>query len=136
MAAKNSRRKWSQEAKDKRSSDPDVKSQMASIQAVGTAAALSIPEGQRGPQNRESKIWTLIDPGGNKIVVTNLLDWARKNYTLFEQPCDDVDAAANRVAKGFMAIASSLRGVKSRKRPVYHYKDWGLDGFPVDKDNG
>lgn len=135
LSAKRKGRKWSPEAKARRAADAVVQSQVASIQAYGTAAALSIPAGQRGPQNRESKIWTLIDPEGNKIVVTNLLDWARGNYMLFEPPCEDIDAAASRISKGFMAIASSMRGVKSRKRPVYHYKGWGLDGLPVDKES-
>lgn len=135
VSAKNCKRKWTPEAKARRAADVRVKSQFSSIQAAGAAAALTIPEGQRGPQNRESKIWTLIDPMGNKIVVTNLLDWARKNYTIFEPPCEDVDAAAERVSKGFRAIASSLRGVKSRKRPVYHYKGWGLDGPPSEKES-
>lgn len=135
LSAKRKGRKWTSVAKDRRAADVSVKLKLASVQAYGTAAALAIPEGQRGPQNRESKIWTLIDPAGNKIVVTNLLDWARENYTLFEPPCDDAEEAADRVSKGFRAIASSMRGVSSRKRPVYHYKGWGLDGLPVDKES-
>lgn len=135
LAATNSPRKWSAEAKLRRASDKDVLERIASIQQIGTAAALEIPDGQRGPQNRESKIWELIDPDDNHITITNLLDWARHNYILFEPPCDDVDAAASRVAKGFMAIASSMRRVKSRTRSVYHYKGWGLARLPEKGDN-
>ena len=103
---------------------------MAEIQQDGVKAALSIPEGQRGPQNRESKVWELISSDGEYITVTNLLDWARENYTRFVPPCDDVDAAALRVSSGFKAIASSMRGVPSRGRPVSSYKGWGLAKLP------
>lgn len=123
-------RKWGDAAKKRRASDPRIKLQMDAIQPVGLAAAAALPEGQRGPQNRESKVWELIDPAGNHITVTNLLDWARKNYTLFEPPCDDVDAASLRVASGFRVIATSMRGAKSRKRPVSSYKGWGLARLP------
>lgn len=108
---------------------------MASIQQIGVAAALSLPEGQRGPQNRESKVWELIAPDGTHITVTNLLDWARNNYTLFEPPCGDVDAAAMRVSSGIRAIAASMRGAKSRERPVSSYKGWGLAKLPEKGDN-
>ena len=80
-------------------------------------------------------MWELIDPDGNHITVTNLLDWARNNYTLFEPPCDDVDAAAVRVSTGFRAIATSMRGARSRQRPVSSYKGWGLAGLPEKGDN-
>lgn len=131
MAAKASAgRTWSTEKKARRANDPDVIAKLASIQQIGSQAALAIPEGQRGPQNRESKVWELIDPDGNHITVTNLLDWARTNYTLFEPPCDDVDAAARRVSNGIMTIATSMRGARSRQRPVSSYKGWGLARLP------
>lgn len=133
IAASRRGRKWSDEARARRAADPKINGMIAEFQKSGTAAAQAIPGGQRGPQNRESKVWTLIAPDGQKIVVTNLLDWSRENYTLFEPPCDDVDAAANRISKGFGAVASSMRGVKSRKRPVSTYKGWGLDGIPHNK---
>ena len=125
-------RKWSKEAKEKRASDKSIIDRMAALQSVGKEAALSIPEGQRGPQNRESKVWELIDPEGNHIIVKNLLDWARENYTQFEAPSGDVDAAAKRIQCGFEAIAGSMRGVKSRKRRVTSYKGWGLYRLPND----
>ena len=131
LAAKaSSGRTWSTEKKARRANDPDVIAKLASIQQIGSQAALAIPEGQRGPQNRESKVWELIDPDGNHITVTNLLDWARNNYTLFEPPCDDVDAAAKRVSNGIMTIATSMRGARSRQRPVSSYKGWGLARLP------
>lgn len=127
--------KWSQSAKLSRSNDPKIKDMMAALQAEGTAAALMIPEGQKGPQNRSSKVWVLIDPDGNQIEVTNLLDWARNNYSKFEPDCTNPEKAAERITKGFGAIASSMRGVSSRTRPVYHYKDWGLDGIPTERNS-
>lgn len=130
IAASRSGRKWNAEAKACRSADINIRAKMAEIQQDGVEAALSIPEGQRGPQNRESKVWELISPAGEHITVTNLLDWARENYTRFEPPCDDVDAAALRVSSGFKAIASSMRGVPSRGRPVSSYKGWGLEKIP------
>lgn len=135
LSARKPGRKWSAHAKAKRATDKRVIDQMVALQSVGTKAALSIPEGQRGPQNRESKVWELIDPEGNHITVTNLLDWARKNYTLFEAPTDDVDAAALRISCGFRAITSSMRGAKSRSRPVSSYKGWGLYKLPEEVDN-
>lgn len=125
--------KWSAEAKARRSSDPVLKERMAVLQAVGTAAALDLPEGQRGPQHRASKVWILVDPSGSKIEVTNLLDWARDHYYLFE-PDGDPDAAAHRIAAGFGAIASSMRGVISRRRAVYRYKGWSLDKAPSERE--
>lgn len=133
ISSSNTNRKWSAEAKARRAADVRIIAQLSSIQDIATAAALERPDGMRGPEHRASKIWTLIDPSGNKIIVTNLLDWARKNYDLFEPQCDDVDAAAARISKGFQAIASSMRGVKSRERPARHYKGWSLDGLPYNK---
>lgn len=111
------------------------KEHMKSLQKAGLEAAMSVPENQRGPQNRTSKIWVLIDPSGKHVPVLNLLDWCRENYTLFEPPCDDVDKAARRVASGFRCIASSMRGVPSRQRPVSSYKGWGLAKIPIKKED-
>lgn len=122
--------KWSSEAKQRRAKNPNVKRQMDALQSVGQAAAHALPGGRRGPQNRESKVWELVTPDGDHITVTNLLDWSRLNYTLFEPPCDNVDAAAIRVSTGFRAIASSMRGAKSRPRAVTTYKGWSLAKLP------
>lgn len=135
LSAKKPGRKWSAPAKAKRATDKRVIDQMVALQSVGTKAALAIPEGQRGPQNRKSKVWELIDPEGNHITVTNLLNWARENYTLFEPASNDVDDAAKRIQCGFGAIASSMRGAKSRKRRATSYKGWGLYKLPEEVDH-
>lgn len=135
QSAKTAKRAWSEAAKQRRRDDPDIQRQMSDLQAPGVTAALSLPEGQRGPQNRESKVWILIDPEGNHIRVKNLLDWARHNYTLFEPESADPEKAAVRIRTGFGAIASSMRGVKCRKRPVSSYKGWGLYALPTKEDN-
>lgn len=126
-------RKWGEEAKRRRAEDADIKAQMDVLQPRGVQAALAIPEGQRGPQNRESKIWVLVDPSGTQVPCTNLLDWARNNYRLFEPqtPEDECDKAARRISSGFRAIANSMRGTPSCKRSVYHYKGWGLLSLPI-----
>lgn len=135
LAAKASTgRKWSPEKKAKRASDPDVLKQMDGIQSVGMEAALKLPEGKKGTQNRASKLWILVDPDGRRHVAINLLQWARDNYDLFEPGSDDIDASVIRISSGFKAIASSMRGAPSRQRAVYHYKDWGLDRLPADVD--
>lgn len=134
QSARTVKRSWSQAAKRRRAEDAEIIGQMKELQVVGTVAALSIPEGQRGPQNRESKTWVLIDPSGNHIVVVNLLDWARHNYALFEPADADPEKAAIRIASGFKAIAGSMRGIKSRTRPVSTYKGWGLYALPTKED--
>lgn len=40
------------------------------------------------------------------------------------------DIAAMRISSGFRAIASSMRGVSSRKRQVQSYNGWSLAGLP------
>lgn len=130
QAAKQSRRTWSQDAKARRAADPAVKQRMEALQRVATAAALALPEGQRGEQNRAAKVWVLIAPDGSHVVVTNLLHWARGNYRLFEPDCADAEAAALRISAGFRAIATSMRGTKCRERPVSTYKGWGLADTP------
>lgn len=134
QSARTVKRTWSQEAKARRSVDPAVIERMEQLQSIGVAAALSLPEGQRGEQNRESKTWELIDPSGNHIVVKNLLDWSRRNYTLFEPDDADPEKAAMRISSGFKAISSSMRGVKSRQRPASTYKGWSLAALPIKED--
>ncbi len=123
------------ESAKKRYIDP-VRREAARLSAkLASDAALLIPEGQRGPQNRTSKNWVLIDPDGNHIEVTNLQDWAREYYDFFEPDSDDIDASANRIRCGFQAIACYMRGVPSRTRPVTSYKGWGLYALPTDKED-
>lgn len=100
---------------------------------TGTAAALALPEGQRGPQNRTAKHWELIDPQGNHYIAVSLADWARKNCRLFFSEDVPEEIAARRIRAGFTAIASSMRGVPSRARPVSRYKGWGLEAIPCGK---
>lgn len=135
QVARTSKRVWSMEARERRVADPAIAGRMDHLQPIGTAAALSLPEGQRGEQNRGSKVWVLIAPTGQQITAINLLDWARENYTLFEPEDANPEQAALRIASGFKAIASSMRGVKSRQRPVSTYKGWGLAALPTKEDN-
>lgn len=130
-AASSHPHKWSEEAKKRRSKDQKILSHLNKIRPISTDAKMENPEDRRGPQNRESKDWVLIDPSGQHIKVKNLLDWARNNYTLFEPETADPDIAARRISGGFRAIACSIRGVKSRKRPVSTYKGWGLYDLPT-----
>lgn len=119
----------------KRKFSESAKRRFSEFNQKGMEAAMKLPECQRGPQNRTAKIWVLIDPIGNRIPIVNLLDWCRENYTLFEPPCENIDKAARRVASGFRAIASSMRGVKSRKHPVSTYKGWSLEKIPIKKED-
>lgn len=124
---------WSEEAKENlRKSEKAKRAREISSQA-GLAAAKALPESQRGEQNREALAWLLIDPSGNYHEVVNLLDWARKNKELFFEPDVPEDVAAMRISCGFRAIASSMRGVASRKRPVSTYKGWRLAELPQPK---
>lgn len=132
-AARTSKRRWNEDARQRRSQSSNIRDMMTAIQPKASAAAAAIPEGQRGPQNRESKVWILVRPDGHRFTVINLLDWARQNYKLFEPTCTDSEKAAVRITKGFTAIASSMRGVKSRQRPVSTYKGWSLDELPSGK---
>lgn len=124
---------WSNDAKKAFRENPTAIKARAKSSPKGIAAAMAIPEGQRGPQNREALVWVLIDPSGNYHEAVNLLDWARKNKNLFFGDGYPDDVAANRIANGFRAIASSMRGVSSRKRPVQSYKGWSLAGLPCPK---
>lgn len=122
---------WSLNAKLKRRADPQIQARMAEFAETGHAVAMSIPEGQRGPQNRESLLWILIDPQGGYHKAVNLTDWARKNRLLFFGPSVPEDVAAMRISKGFYAIASSMRGVPSRRgRPSMSYYKWRLAELP------
>lgn len=97
--------------------------------AHGTAAAMALPGGQRGPQNRSAKIWHLRSPGGEPVVAVNLLDWAREHAA----DCFDVeptDENAERIAAGFRQLKRSMEGKLRRKNgapyTVSTYKGWTL----------
>ena len=124
---------WSDEAKARRSADPEIQAHMQTLQSVGVSAALKLPGGQKGPQNREALVWRLIDPDGNTHKAVNLLDWARQNHLLFFDDDIPEDVAAKRIAAGFRAIATSIRGTRLKSRPASSYKGWQLAGLPTPK---
>lgn len=95
----------------------------------GTAAAMALPGGQRGPQNRNAKIWHLRSPEGETVVAVNLLDWAREHAAdhFGEEP---TDGNAARIAAGFRQLKRSMEGKLRRKNGVPYtassYKGWTL----------
>lgn len=104
----------------------------------GTAAAMKNPLNQRGPQNREAKIWHLQDPEGNTVTVINLLDWARDHA----KDCfgmEPTDANAHNIASGLRNIKRSMEGKLRRKdgRPytVSTYKGWTLVAWEDKKED-
>lgn len=122
---------WSLNAKLRRKADPDVQTRMGTLAENGHKAAMAIPEGQRGPQNRESLLWILIDPQGGYHKAVGLKDWARKNRMLFFGPSVPEDVAVQRIAHGFYAIASYMRGTSSSNgRAVTSYYGWRLAELP------
>ena len=102
----------------------------------GLTAAMALPEGQRGEQNRNSKVWVLIDPSGYEFEITNLKDWARKHIDLFEPNADidDREHIASNIRSGFGQIALSRSG--KRKNPISTYKGWRLGTLPEKKHKG
>ena len=138
-AANRGKRVWSPEKAAKRKADPLVKAQITSIQPSATAKAMENPINQRGPQNKESKVWTLYPPDSRTpIVVVNLSHWARENYDLFEPGSDDIEASARRIRAGFQAIAQTLagkRGYNTNRRGAASYKGWTMLSLPKDKED-
>lgn len=93
----------------------------------GTIAAQKLPECQRGPQNREAKIWHLRDPEGNPVVAVNLQDWARHHTEDFGM--EPTEQSASNIASGIRQIKRSMEGkIKRNGKPmsVYTYKGWTL----------
>lgn len=102
----------------------------------GTAAALKRPDGQRGPEHREAKVWYLRDPEGNEVIAVNLLDWARHHTADFDMEPTDHNAAV--IASAFRQIKRSIEGKRYRNgKPslVSTYKGWTLAAW-ADKDKG
>lgn len=101
----------------------------------GLAAAMALPESQRGPRHRDAKVWLLIDPEGQRYRVVNLLNWAREHAHWFDTPADEADRlrVANNISSGFKQIVQSRLG--HRKHPVYTYKGWSLGDWPRDKED-
>lgn len=136
LRTKNGKRggtRWSNDAKNAFRENPAAVKAREKSSPKGLTAAFAIPEGQKGPQNREALVWILVDPSGNYHKAINLLDWARSNRELFFPSDVPEEVAARRIASGFRAIASSMRGVASRNRPVQSYKGWRLADLPQSK---
>lgn len=124
---------WSDEAKRRRAADKTVRDRMEKLQPIGVKAAMNIPGGQKGPQNRESLVWILVDPAGVFHKAVNLLDWARKNKGLFFSEDVPEEIATMRISYGFRAIAATMRGGRKNSRPAMTYKGWTLSGLPTVK---
>lgn len=119
--------KWSDEAKARNADKWTIDNL-----SKGTAAALKLPEGQRGPQNRESMRWFLRDPDGKVYEVVNLLDWCRNNAGLFGKKPTDHNAKV--IASGFHGVKRSMVG--KRKPPVNSYMGWTILGWQDNHKNG
>lgn len=91
---------------------------------AASAIASTIPEGQKGPQNRTCKVYVLKDPDNVLHTVVGLLPWARENYALFEPQSKEPQASAIRISSGFRAIIS--KSPSRINRPVSSYKGWQI----------
>lgn len=96
--------------------------------ALGHAAAMALPDSQRGSGHRDCKVWRLRSPEGHDYTAVGLLPWARENAWRFGET--DEDGAA-RIAAGIRQLAQSMRG--KTPRPVGSYKGWTLLSLPEDK---
>lgn len=123
--------KWGEEAKARASG----RGQTANLK-LGVSAAQQSPIAGRFETNQEAKIWTLVDPTGNEIVVRNLLLWARENTERFKKPPGD--KSARQIASGFKAIAQTLagkRGAPGKPRGALTYFGWSLKKLPEEPPN-
>lgn len=93
--------------------------------ALGHAAAMALPDSQRGSGHRDCKVWRLRSPDGQDYTAVGILPWARENAWRFGETDED---GALRIAAGFRQIALSARG--KTKRPVGSYKGWTLLDLP------
>lgn len=115
--------RWNEESKEKKRKEGQTDNLK-----LGTEAAKKSPVAGRFETNQEAKIWTLVDPSGNELVVRNLLMWARENTERFGKP--EGDKSAKQIADGFKAIALTMRG--KRKHPAMTYFGWTLKDVPKD----
>lgn len=123
--------KWGEEAKKRLSANGQTKNLKA-----GTPAAQKSPIAGRFETNQEAKIWTLIDPSGNRVIVRNLLLWARAHTHLFGKPPGD--KSAKQILSGFAAIAQTLKGNRGApgKRPgASTYFGWSMLDLPKEPDD-
>lgn len=117
---------WSEEAKTRLRE----KGQTANLKNGADAARMS-PISGRYETNQEAKIWILVDPAGNEIIVRNLLLWARENTHLFNKPPGDKSAL--QISCGFRAIAQTIsgnRGAPGKPRGAMTYFGWTLKNLP------
>ena len=112
---------WSEESREKKREQGQTENLK-----MGTPAAMASPVAGRFETNQEAKVWTLVDPSGNEIVVRNLSMWARENTDRFGKP--EGDKSAEQIVHGFYAIAQTLRG--KRKTPAMTYFGWTLKDLP------
>ena len=80
--------------------------------------------------NNRAKIWTLVDPSGNEIVVRNLLLWAREMRDYLET---NNDKSASQISSGFKAIAKTLaanQNVSGKPTKAKTYFGWTLKEIP------
>ena len=117
--------KWNEDSKDKKR-----KQGQTDNLKLGTPAAMASPIAGRFETNQEAKIWTLIDPLGNEILVRNLLMWSRENTEQFGKT--EGDKSAKQIADGFRAIALTMRG--KRKHPSMTYFGWTLKDAPKERE--
>lgn len=103
---------------------PRVQAHMREMQRLGVAAAMQLPGGQRGIQNRTSKLWLLVDPDGTKYAAINLVEFVRAHADDFDIHADD-DRAVLSVANGFRNISRTLAG-RNKGNPVSTCRQWGL----------
>lgn len=118
--------KWSVEAKQRAS-----ERRYTENLKQGVFAAKRSPVVGRFETNQEAKIWTLVEPCGQEIVVRNLLLWARENTALFDKPPGD--RSAMQISSGFRAIAQTLagnRGAPGKPRGAMTYFGWTLKCLP------
>ncbi len=93
---------------------------MSELQVKGTAAAQRSPKAGRFETNSSAKSYVLVSPAGEKIPVTNLTEWARKNTKFFG--FEPTDENVRRICSGFYTIAKNIR----TNRRGQTYKGWTI----------
>ena len=88
---------------------PKKKAHCRKIQIIGKNAAMKLPGGQKGIQNRTSKLWILIDPSGSKHAAINLVQFIRDNAEAFGITSDD-ERSVHNIQSGFRAVLRTVAG--------------------------
>ena len=126
---------WSEEARQRYAASPAHLKQAKAQVVEATKAAMELPESQKGPQHRESKVWIVKAPDNTTVKIVGLAQWARENYMLFEPETTDPAATVKRICSGFIAMSSSINGYRrDTGRVVGQYKGWQLLSV-LDKDD-